>query len=116
MVIYLCAILTLVLTVGLKLWRQHHESGKTWKEVLFHFFCGSAIAKYTTVTYVAAALAIISWYAGGWTWNGEPQSVIPVHWSFALMLGSLMELIVPPVLEFVIGTFVTAFSKVGGGK
>jgi len=84
------------------------EKPQTLAEAAVEWFIGSPESSTTSVTYVAVAGVLCAWYTGAITFGGEPQGILTVHPVMALCLGSLCELVVPPVTMRIVTTITSA--------
>lgn len=98
------------LVLGIKIANELQDvSWKLWLKAVRDFFFGTNESGYTSVTFIAVAWVICAWYTGA-VWGG--QDTLPLHPAIALLLGSLVELLVPPVAKRII----TMITNAIGGK
>ena len=106
--IYLWYFTGLGTTLLIKFLRRSYKKPQTLAEAAVEWFIGSPESSTTSVTYVAVAGVLCAWYTGAITFGGEPQGILTVHPVMALCLGSLCELVVPPVTMKIVTTITSA--------
>lgn len=103
-----------VLTSLTKVWQYKQTQSLTWKWALLWFFfegrAGKASAtSVTTWTMIGAYLVLGAWYSGELALHDEPQTWLPVHWTVAFLLGTVSELVAPPIVKWVVQRVSGAF-------
>jgi len=92
-----------ILTFVGKLIQIRVSTKKSWKEVLLEVFFLTQSATTTSFTMIGVYFVIGYWY--------NNQDVLPIHWSWAFLLGTLTEAIAPAVASRVMGIVLAAFSN-----
>jgi hypothetical protein len=87
------------LTLLPKLYRFHKEIGGTTWRTAFKFFVQDGESTSTTASVFAAYFVIGAWYLGLIHFGAEPQGFIPVHWTVSFFMGTISELVAPPLVK-----------------
>lgn len=109
--IYLWFFIGVGLTLLIKFLRASYKKRKSLKDAAMEWFIGSNESAVTSVTYVGVAGVICAWYGGAVSFGADPQTYLTVHPLLALCLGSLCELVVPPVTLKIVSTITGMFGK-----
>lgn len=104
--IWIVYITAVVLTIIGKLIRIKYTTNDSWKKVVLNFFFLDTTSTTTTFTVLGVYFVLCHWYT--------QQDVIPVHWSWAFLLGTLGELIAPPLTNKIVNLVVTSVGSTVG--
>lgn len=111
--LWFCYVLMLALIILTKVWNHKIKTNLSWGKVWRDFFFGQEtnnVTQYYTWTILAAELFIGAWFIGdipGLAPMGPPR-----HWTVALFLGSIAELIAPFFIKKAVDGIVAAASSI----
>lgn len=78
----------------------HRISEKlSWTSALFDFFFGAFSLVSKTFFLFFGYIVFAAWYFGELQFFGQPQSILPVHWTVSLFLGGGFEWLAPLVTD-----------------
>lgn len=117
--LWFCYVFMLAMIILTKVWNHKIEANLSWKTVWYKFFFGvedDGITKYYTWTILAAELVLGAWYVGDLSSLGFPNNTIPQHWTVALFIGTVAELVAPYFIKKAIDGISAGASAMFGKK
>ena len=111
--LWFCYVLALALIIFAKVWNHKTKNLLSWGTVWKDFFFGTqsdGSSTYYTISILFFELVLGAWYIGDLPIPA--QTIIPLHWTVALFLGSIAELLAVPLIKKVVDGFTAAASAI----